>query len=369
MNMLRSIVVALIFGGVLCYILYTPKLSIFPQNDTEFEFIPITNNEEYQSATTASIDVDHGHLHFRYTLDSTIENPYAVLLLHAHELERSVNLSGYDVLIVEVDPQECSDFTITLYLYEEGISDLANMETHRPLSIKCRTVEGKRLYELPLCKFATPHEWYRFMGYRPEELAEPTWTNISHLAFTHFDDSQTGSEQALTISRLEFRDLFWNELVVIVLCTVITLSTLLYLQRRHYKGKRRKIRRPTYISKVQRENNKHGSTLLRFFHSEFTNPSFSQQLIEKELGFKPAIINDLLLKEVGSSYKQYLNQLRIEKAKHLLSQSELTVSSIATEVGYYYANSFSRAFRNVVGCTPVEFRREHLKKGTALVSR
>lgn len=360
MNILRALVVSLILGVILFYVLYTPELSIFPQNDTEFEFIPITNSEDYLSATTVSVDVGHGHLHFRYTLDSTIDNPYAVLLLHAHELERTVNLSTFDELIVEVDPQDCSDFTITLYLYEEGISDLSNMETHRPLSIKCRTVDGKGTYNFPLSKFATPHEWYRFMNIRPEDLPQPSWSNVSHLAFTHFDASQRGSEQALTISRLEFKDLLFDEIIVVFISMLISFWALFSLQEFYLKGKQRKIKRPIYISKEQRANKEHGSKLLTFFHDEFTNPLFSQQFIEKKLGFKPAIINDLLLKEVGSTYKQYLNQLRIEKAKYLLTKSDLTISIIAFEVGYSYANSFSRAFRNIVGSTPVEYRREHI---------
>lgn len=359
MSLLRSIVGTVILSVSIFYLLYAPALSIFPQNDTEFEFIPITNNEEYLSATQASMDVAHGHLHFRYTLDSTIANPYAVLLLHAHELERTVNLSTYDELIVEVDPQDCSDFTITLYLYEEGISDMSNMETHRPLSIKCRTKEGKKVYTLPLSKFATPHDWYRFMGYRPEEVPPPSWSNVSHLAFAHFDKSQAGSEQALTISRLEFRDVLWGELCIVLLSALLIFEIMRLFERYFKQKKNRKIKQRIYYAQKQECKKDSKSTLLTFFHKEYANPLFSQHLIEKELGFKPVVVNDLLLNEVGSTYKQYLNQLRIDKAKYLLTESDLTVSSIATEVGYCYANSFSRAFRNIVGCTPVEYRKEH----------
>lgn len=361
MILMRSVIPAICSGLLLFFLLYAPPLSLFPQNDTQFEFIPVTNNEQYLSATKAEMDVDHGHLHFRYTLDSTIANPYAVLLLHAHELERSVDLSRHDVLNIEVDPLECSDFTVTLYLYEEGLSDLTRMETHRPVSIKCRTEKGKKRYSFPLSDFATPHEWYLFMNVRPEDLSTPSWATVSHLAFTHFDESQMGTEQALTISGLGFTDTIGSDLFYSILFSVFMFTLLYVIQKWIRKQKNLKIKRKIYYSKDIHCSNELGGKLLDFFHKEYTNPLFSQQLIEKELGIKPVIINDLLSSEVGSSYKKYLNSLRIDKAKYLLSKSDLSISDIASEVGYCYANSFSRAFRNIVGCTPNEFRREHVR--------
>lgn len=364
MKYLKIVIPISLLSLVLFFCTYKRELSLFPHNETQFEFIPITNSDEYISATSAEMDVEHGHLHFRYTLDSTIENPYAVLLLHAHELQRKINLSSYDELVVEIDPEECTDFTVTLYLYEKNISDYNNMETHRPLSIKCRTQRGKSIYRLPLQDFATPHEWFRFMKLTPEEVSKPSWSAMTHLAFTHFDDGQTGVEQAITISGLRFRDDPRQEVVLAVFSGIALLALLFPFCRKLRKRKNLNIKRRIYYSNEVGDNKVVAETLLNFFHEEFSNPLFSLQMIEKKIGLKPVVVNDLLASEIGSSYKQYLNTLRIDKAKYLLVQSDLPIATIASEVGYCYANSFSRAFRNIVGITPQSFRQEKMRNKT-----
>ena len=55
---------------------------------------------------------------------------------------------------------------------------------------------------------------------------------------------------------------------------------------------------------------------------------------------------------------QYLTQLRLEKAKLLLKQTSEHVSSISHQVGFESLSSFSGLFKQKVGSTPGEFRRE-----------
>jgi len=48
--------------------------------------------------------------------------------------------------------------------------------------------------------------------------------------------------------------------------------------------------------------------------------------------------------------------MRIEKAKKLLSSTNMKLSTIAMEIGYNEPNYFSHVFRKVEGITPKEFR-------------
>ncbi|MET0261562.1 MAG: helix-turn-helix domain-containing protein [Rariglobus sp.] len=59
----------------------------------------------------------------------------------------------------------------------------------------------------------------------------------------------------------------------------------------------------------------------------------------------------------GKSPIDYLIGLRIEAAKRLLRQNELTVTEIALETGFGDSNYFARQFRLVTGQTPSTFRR------------
>ena len=53
---------------------------------------------------------------------------------------------------------------------------------------------------------------------------------------------------------------------------------------------------------------------------------------------------------------QYLQKTRIEHAKQLLKQSNLTVAEVAYAVGYQDASHFGSLFRNYNGITPMEYR-------------
>src|SRR5262245_23043093 len=54
---------------------------------------------------------------------------------------------------------------------------------------------------------------------------------------------------------------------------------------------------------------------------------------------------------------RYLTDRRIERAKSLLVQRQLSVTEIALEVGFSEASSFTAAFRKSTGETPTDYRR------------
>lgn len=53
---------------------------------------------------------------------------------------------------------------------------------------------------------------------------------------------------------------------------------------------------------------------------------------------------------------EYLTRKRIERAKELLAQSELTVTEICFEVGFESLGSFSALFHKIVGWSPSIYR-------------
>lgn len=60
--------------------------------------------------------------------------------------------------------------------------------------------------------------------------------------------------------------------------------------------------------------------------------------------------------KVGITFREWLRKLRILEAQKLLCCTELTVTQIATRVGYNGLGTFERAFKLSTGCTPADFR-------------
>jgi len=61
----------------------------------------------------------------------------------------------------------------------------------------------------------------------------------------------------------------------------------------------------------------------------------------------------------GRSPSEYLLNLRLRRARQLLSQTDLNITEIAFEVGFQDSNYFARQFRRSEGTSPREYRKAH----------
>ena len=64
----------------------------------------------------------------------------------------------------------------------------------------------------------------------------------------------------------------------------------------------------------------------------------------------------LFKKSTGSSFKEYLNMVRIEESKRLLSNTDFSIIDIAIAVGFEDQSYFSKVFKKFTGLTPKQFR-------------
>lgn len=82
--------------------------------------------------------------------------------------------------------------------------------------------------------------------------------------------------------------------------------------------------------------------------------------VSREADISPYYFSKLFKEETGENFIEYLTNIRIEKAKKLLMNKELSIKEICIQVGYGDPNYFSRIFKKSCGVTPTEFREEVL---------
>ena len=58
-------------------------------------------------------------------------------------------------------------------------------------------------------------------------------------------------------------------------------------------------------------------------------------------------------------FREYVNTLRIEKAKKLLERSSMSVSEVMYACGFSNQSSFNRIFRDFCGSSPVQYRKHY----------
>lgn len=91
---------------------------------------------------------------------------------------------------------------------------------------------------------------------------------------------------------------------------------------------------------------------------EHYDEEITREGIAEALGVSANYFSRVFRRELGLSPWQYLARLRIMRARTLLADTDMSVTDIATAVGYSSAAYFSRAFRKEVGRSPLDYRKQ-----------
>lgn len=86
-------------------------------------------------------------------------------------------------------------------------------------------------------------------------------------------------------------------------------------------------------------------------------------LLAREAGFSRYHFARSFRDAFGETPRSYLTRRRIERAKHLLANANLTVTEVCGLVGFASLGSFSARFAEVVGVTPSAYQQEQAARG------
>jgi two-component system, response regulator YesN len=78
--------------------------------------------------------------------------------------------------------------------------------------------------------------------------------------------------------------------------------------------------------------------------------------VSDKVAYTPTYINKILKSVLQKTFYDILTDIRIDKAKEFLSNSDLQINQIADSVGYINVQSFIRMFKKTVGVTPGKYR-------------
>ncbi len=95
-----------------------------------------------------------------------------------------------------------------------------------------------------------------------------------------------------------------------------------------------------------------------FMHSHFReNPTMAEAA--EISGFNMNYFSSLFHKVTGKTYKEYLNELKLEYAKKLVLSGNLSISEICFASGFNSLPNFLKNFKSYFGTSPGSMRKEH----------
>jgi len=94
---------------------------------------------------------------------------------------------------------------------------------------------------------------------------------------------------------------------------------------------------------------------IKVISSQFSDADLNLEKVADQLPVSAAQLSRILNHEVGISFRQLLQQTRIEEAKRMLSTHKYSIKQVAYSVGFSDSHYFSRCFKKVTGYKASEF--------------
>lgn len=107
----------------------------------------------------------------------------------------------------------------------------------------------------------------------------------------------------------------------------------------------------------RREENKFRalSDAKRYVSQHYAQPDLNLAKVAEYVNLSPSYVSQLFKRIEDSTFTEYLNRVRIEQAKRLLSTTHMRVYEVADAVGYQSSKYFFQLFKQITGKRPREF--------------
>lgn len=101
--------------------------------------------------------------------------------------------------------------------------------------------------------------------------------------------------------------------------------------------------------------NKHVTGALEYIRNFYTE-KLTIEHVAAHVKLSPRQLTRLFSKELNTTIQDYINTLRLEKAKDLLRSTDLNVTRVAHSLGFNTSEYFTTCFKKSVGMTPKKYR-------------
>lgn len=113
------------------------------------------------------------------------------------------------------------------------------------------------------------------------------------------------------------------------------------------------------LTDVLQQSSRHGDLMHKAV--EYLHANFSQcvdlQSVAAHLRISPSYFSKVFKEEMGLSFVHYLNQIRVDRSKHLLRDRSVSLVEISGRVGFEDQSYFTKVFKKVAGMSPGRYRK------------
>lgn len=98
-----------------------------------------------------------------------------------------------------------------------------------------------------------------------------------------------------------------------------------------------------------------------FVHQKYSEP-LSLSVIADYVFTNPSYLSRIFKADTGISLSAYINQVRVENARQMLSETDELIIDVAVASGFNYIPHFNRVFKSVTGMSPTAYRKTNSRR-------
>lgn len=119
-----------------------------------------------------------------------------------------------------------------------------------------------------------------------------------------------------------------------------------------------------FVTKAEHSSyaDRYFSRAVDYIRKNYSSYTLSIEELSDVLGINRSYLYSIFRDNCGMSPKNYLTQFRMQQAKNLLVDTDLSIKSISYSVGYEDNMYFSKVFKGTTGLTPSRYRTLHRMK-------
>ena len=95
---------------------------------------------------------------------------------------------------------------------------------------------------------------------------------------------------------------------------------------------------------------------IRYIEEHYTDPEFNLSALSFAMHVSLSHLSTVFKQATGTNLSAYVSELRLEKARCLLSDMHYSISEVSYLSGYADAKYFAKLFKKRMGSTPTEYR-------------
>ena len=354
-----SILVLLSLG--LFFLMNNKKNVVFPITDSRAVFFETYHEAVDSLFSESSIIIrkknKKDELIFRYSLskNTSIQEPFSALFFYKKDTSNTFfDLSVHNMISLNLSAFRGKRIPITFTLNYEGFTDENKVLSNLPMTYLL-DYQSAGSYDIKLDKFEIPSWWLRQHKLQKEDLKNIDLSRVNYIVVGSCQLIDRGLDDEIIVKHIELKT--DNSLLFILygvlLLLVFVFCTIVYLSRK------RKVVVPysqLEINERYTDASSKVEAVVMYMAKNYNNPELSLNDIQNETGISSREIGLIFKNEFGSSFKKYLNLMRLTEVKRLLKETNETISVIAYQTGYSNVSHFNRVFKSEEGLSPKDYR-------------